>query len=710
MPNTVGAASRTRLLLIALCTAVAAVGTIGTIGVPERIAESAGMPSPDVTAASAPPTDEASPAEISEALAVPDRRPELVPKPVSLTTGEGHFVLGRNSKITASGAARAIAEFLRASLRPATGFPLPITTGPARPGDIALALADPGTLNADTLGEGYQLKVTETTVTLTAITQHGLFNGVQTVKQLLPGWIAGPTAQPGPWTMPVVQITDYPRYAYRGMMIDIARHYQSPAAVEKLIDEAAAAKINTLHLHLSDDQGFRIAIDGFPRLTQIGARGSVGTDGRAMDSGGFWTQAQFADVVYYAADRFVSVVPEVDTPGHNNAIIVSEYGDNRNPLLNGTPGDINCSIHHPPYWNYRGAVGYSALCPASHNTWKILGAIIEQLARLSSSKYYNIGGDEVPGSVLRQDQYASFVNREDAIVRAHGKTVMGWVEIAGAGTHLSPGSVAEYWHPASGSTGPTVSARQAVAKGMQIVMAPATHAYLDQKYSRTAPDGLGLTWACGQRGCDVDQFYNWEPSNYVTGVTDANVIGVEGALWGETTKSLRDAEYLAFPRLLALAELGWSPKAVRTASSSPAYRDFLVRLGAQGTRLTASGVNFYPSTQVPWSLDAIAARGPDRTNDINDINGILAKLSAPGLRATDITATIDWGDHTASVGTVAGRAATGSVTNGIYSVSGKHNYQAGIQRGCFVTVRVTAPGKDAVTVRLDAVPRTGVDR
>ena len=696
MPNTVGAASRTRLILIALCAALAA---LGTISVPERIAESATSesPAPQTAEASASPTDEASAVEISEALAVPDRPPELVPKPVSLTAGKGHFVLGGKSKIAASGAAVAIAEFLRASLRPATGISLPITSGPPRPGDIALALANPGTLNGDRFGEGYQLKVTTTTVTLTATTVHGLFNGVETIRQLLPGWVASSTSQSGPWTMPVVQITDYPRYAYRGMMLDIARHYQSPAAVEKLIDEAAAAKINTLHLHLSDDQGFRIQIDGFPRLTRIGGRGSVGTDGRAMDPGGFWTAAQFAEVVDYAADRFVSVIPEVDTPGHNNAIIMSEYGDTGNPLLNATPGDINCSIHHPPYWIYRGAVGYSALCPASHNTWVILGAIIEQLAALSSSRFYNIGGDEVPHSVLSAKQYASFVNREGAMVRAQGRTVMGWVEIAGAGMHPVPGSVAEYWHPASGSGGATVSARQAVAKGMQIVMAPASHAYLDQKYAPNTPDDLGLTWACGQRGCDVDQFYNWDPSSYVTGVTDANVIGVEGALWGETTKNRSDAEYLAFPRLLALAELGWSPKVSRISSKSPAYRDFLVRLAAQGTRLSAEGTNFYPSTEVSWPLGAVAMRG---RFDGDDIDGVLAKVSAPGIRAKDITATIDWGDHTASLGTVTGRAATGGAVNGIYSISGTHHYRGGTERGCIITVRLTAPGKGAVTARV----------
>ena len=185
-------------------------------------------------------------------------------------------------------------------------------------------------------------------VNLAAETAHGLFNGIQTIRQLLPAQIESRTEAPGPWTIPSVHIVDYPRYAYRGFMLDIARHFQTPETVKRLIDEASAYKINTLHLHVSDDQGFRIVINGFPNLTEIGSQGSVGTDGRTMDPGGFWTQQDYRGVVAYAAAHFMSVVPEVDSPGHNNAIIMSEYDDTANPLLNGDPQDINCSVHNPP--------------------------------------------------------------------------------------------------------------------------------------------------------------------------------------------------------------------------------------------------------------------------------------------------------------------------------------------------------------------------
>jgi hexosaminidase len=623
---------------------------------------------------------------------------QIIPAPVSMSVGSGQFRVTWHTRIIARGAAKDVAQDLAGYLRPATGYPLPVASGNAKDSDISLSVGDPGTLGGDRFGEGYQLDVAAGGVSLVAPTEHGLFNGVQTLRQLLPPQIASTTVQPVVWTMPAVHIVDYPRYGYRGLMLDIARHYEPPAAVEKLIDQAATYKVNTFHLHLSDDQGFRLAIDGFPNLTAIGAQGSVGTGGRTMDPGGFWTQAEYKAVVAFAAARFMTVVPEVDTPGHNNAIIMSEYNDTTNPLLDGHPQDINCGAVDPPVWNYTGAVGYSALCPTSDNTWTILTAIIDQLTAASPGPYYHLGGDEVPSTVLSRPEYAALINREAQIVNARGKTVMGWAEIAGPGTVFAPGQIAEYWNPASGSSAGTITATEAVQKGMKIVMAPASHAYLDQKYARGVPSSLGLTWACN-RGCDVDQFYNWDPGSYVTGVTDDNVIGVEGALWGETTVTISDVEYMAFPRLPALAELGWSPKVVRTATS-PAYLDFLVRLAAQGARLLAAGVNFYPTPMVPWRLDlspagaTIAAHGK--------VDGDLATLSAPGIAAEAIAASIDWGDGTTSAGVVSGSPATATTVNGLYAVGADHTY---LKPGTYqATVRVTGPNAATAAVQVTLRP------
>ena len=186
-----------------------------------------------------------------------------------------------------------MAADLASYLRPATGYPLPVVSGPGRDRDIRLELGRAPELTPSQAAEGYVLDASPDGVNLAADTAHGLFNGIQTIRQLLPVWIESPTRAQGPWTIPSVHIVDYPRYDYRGFMLDIARHFQTPETVMRLIDEASAYKINTLHLHVSDDQGFRIVINGFPNLTEIGSQGSVGTDGRTMDPGGFWTQQDY---------------------------------------------------------------------------------------------------------------------------------------------------------------------------------------------------------------------------------------------------------------------------------------------------------------------------------------------------------------------------------------------------------------------------------
>jgi len=625
--------------------------------------------------------------------------PAIVPKPVSLTAGRGSFAIQPGTPIVAaSPQAVPVAQDLAGYLRPATGYRLPVVPGDGGRGAITLVLGQQGAVPGDPDGEGYRLSVTPDGVTLAAVTAYGLYNGIQTIRQLLPVWIDSPSALPGPWTMPAVQVTDHPRYTYRGVMLDIARHYESPAAVEQFIAQAAAFKINVFHLHLSDDQGFRIAINGFPDLTAIGGEGSVGTDGRTEDPGGYWTQADYKAVVADAQAHFMTLIPEVDSPGHNNAIIMSEYNDVGNPLLNGDPQNINCSANKPPVWDYTEDVGYSALCPDSQNTWTIMTAIIRQLDAMTPGPYHDLGGDEVPATVLSQSQYADFINEEAGIIQAGGKTVMGWADIAGPGTEIKTPAVAEYWNPASGSQPGSETGTEAVAKGMQVVMAPANHTYLDQQYvvnsAGSVPPTLGQNWACNS-GCDVDQFYNWDPGSYVTGVTDRNVIGVEGAMWGETTPNLSDVDYMTFPRLPALAEVAWSPKANRDSTSSPAYLDFVSRLATQGGRFLAAGQNFYPSTEVPWRLDLTAARVVGAGDGA--VNGTIALLAAPGRAAGAVTATVSWGDGTSSAGTVSGTAATPTTVNGLYSVSGSHTYpHPGVYHG---TVTVTAAGTATVTAR-----------
>ncbi len=650
-------------------------------------------------------------AESVQASATASTGLSIVPKPVSATVGSGLFTLTGTSRIVAAPGAGAVPELsvaadLAAYLRPATGYPLPVVSGTPRSGDIVLQIGDPGTLPASDQAEGYQLDTTTSNATIEAPAAHGLYNAVQTFRQLLPAWINSPKVMPGPWTTPVVDITDYPRYAYRGVLLDIARHYESPSAVEQLISQAAAYKVNVFHLHLSDDQGFRLVINGFPDLTSIGSTGSVGTDGRLEDPGGFWTQDEYKAVVAYAAAHFITVVPEVDSPGHNNAIIMSEYNDTSNPALPADPHGIDCGQNNPPVWDYTEDVGYSALCPTSPDTWAIMKAIIGQLSAITPGPYYDLGGDEVPTSLLSATQYASFINEEAPIVTGDGKTVMGWADIAGQGTQPPAGSIAEYWQPAGGTSPGTETGREAVAKNMKIVMAPANHTYLDQKYTVTAqssvPPSLGMNWACPQ-GCDVDSAYNWDPGTFVSGVTDHNVIGVEGDIWSETLSNLSDVDYMAFPRLLALMEVAWSPSVQRSATS-PAYQDFLQRLATQGARLQAASVNFYPSTEVPWSLDIIGSTVT--ANAQGRVDGPVATLSAPGFPTSTLSmcdgslgigCTINWGDGTTTTGDVSGTNATGTQVNSLYSIFGEHAYaRPGTYHGV-----VTASAGNAAQVTAD---------
>jgi hexosaminidase len=286
----------------------------------------------------------------------------------------------------------------------------------------------------------------------------------------------------------------------------------------------------------------------------------------------------------------MTVVPEVDSPSHNNAIVMSEYNDTANPRLNGHPQDIDCGVDDPPTWNYTGDVGYSGMCPESENTWAIYSAIIKQLSALSSSKYYDLGGDEA--HQFSAEKFAAFVNRESPIITALGKTPMGWADgyATTPGTTPPAGSVAESWLPGASD------AAAAVQKDMKVVMAPADHAYIDQTYPNDS-SGLGLGWAC--RKCDLDKAYNWDPGAF-PGVPDSSVIGVEAALWSETIPTLKDAEYLMLPRLPAIAEIGWSPKADRSGPASAAFADFTHRVAAQGPRWEAAGLNFYRSAEVPW--------------------------------------------------------------------------------------------------------------
>jgi len=384
------------------------------------------------------------------------------------------------------------------------------------------------------------------------------------LRQLLPAQADSTTVQPGPWLVPGGQIVDHPRFAYRGAMLDVARHFFPVAAVKTYIDQISLYKANHLHLHLSDDQGWRIAIDSWPRLTTVGGASAVGGG-----AGGFYTKADYTDIVNYAAIRHVTIVPEIDMPGHTNAALASY-------------AQLNCDGKATS--RYTGMkVGFSSLCMSKELTYAFIDNVIGELAALTPGPYIHIGGDEARST--SPADYATFINRVQAIVAAHGKTVMGWHEVLNASE--LPSTVAQFWWTATVNA----SVAEAAARGTKIIMSPANKTYLDMKY--TSSTRLGLKWA---GLIDLKTAYDWNPGAHVTGVGEQAVFGVEAPLWSETIRTSDDIEQLAFPRLPALMELAWSP------ASTHDWESFRLRLAAQAPRWRVMGVNFYASPQVSWPI------------------------------------------------------------------------------------------------------------
>ncbi|MDG6102746.1 beta-N-acetylhexosaminidase [Dactylosporangium aurantiacum] len=491
---------------------------------------------------------------------------DVVPAPASVQPASGvTFTLTAGTGIQSE--STDVGDALAALLRPATGYPLPVTTGGGTPSSgIALLLSGAD----DSVGtEGYQLDVTASLLTIRAQTPAGLYHGVQTLRQLLPPTIEARTVQRGPWTVAGGRIIDRPRYAYRGAMLDVSRHFFGVDTVKRYIDEIAQYKLNVLHLHLSDDQGWRIAVDAWPRLATVGGSTQVG-DG----AGGYYTKAQYTDLVAYAAARHITIVPEIDMPGHTNAALTSY-------------AELNCDGVAPaPYTGTE--VGFSSLCVHKEVTYTFVQQVLDELAALTPGAYLHVGGDEAHST--SDTDYRTFMNRVQPYVGAAGKTVMGWHQI-GQADHTA-GRVAQFW--GTGTSDADLGA--AVAKGDKILLSPANKTYLDMKYTDATP--LGLTWA---GLIEVETAYGWDPGSYLPGVPAAAILGVEAPLWSETLRTLADIEFMAFPRMPALAELAWSPQSARD------WDTFKVRLGAQGPRWTVQGINFYRSPQVPWGTPPSAS-------------------------------------------------------------------------------------------------------
>lgn len=486
----------------------------------------------------------------------------LIPQPTKLVaTGSSFELTGKTTVYVAENneTIRPIGNYLVDLIKPATGFEIEVEDvkkSNFKKG-IYLALVEE---DKDLGDEGYRLSIDEKKIVLEAYQAAGLFRGVQTIRQLLPARIESKELQLGPWEIASGTIEDAPQYGFRGAMLDVSRHFFGVEDVKRFIDLIAAYKMNILHLHLTDDQGWRIEIKSWPNLTTHGGSTQVGGG-----EGGFYTQEQYTDIVKYAQERYITVIPEIDMPGHTNAALASYAELNANnkvtELYTGTE------------------VGFSTFDTDKDITYKFIDDVVREITALTPGPYIHIGGDE--SHVTAKDDYIEFINKVQEIVNAHGKQMIGWADIA-AGS-LKENSLAQFWQ-----TKPD-NALKAVKQNVKVIMSPAAKAYLDIQYDSICP--LGLHWS---GYIEVDKAYNWTLASNVEGISKDDILGIEAPLWTETIETIDDIEFMVFPRLPGYAEIGWS------SDANKSWDEYKIRLGKQKTRFEFMGINYYQSPLVPW--------------------------------------------------------------------------------------------------------------
>ena len=523
----------------------------------------------------------------SAQLAGASTAPALIPRPVRVTVKPGSFTLSGATVITTDRASRALGEMLADYFFPATGFRLAVRS--AAPGGArVISVGLDATLTA--LGEeGYRLEVSPARLTIRAARPAGAFYAIQTLRQLLPAAIFRQARVPTAiWTIPAVSIEDSPRFRWRGIHLDVARHFMPKEFVQKLVDLAALHKLNRLHLHLTDDQGWRIEIRQYPRLTQVGAWRRQTIIGRpdpdstkwrfdGQPHGGFYTQDDITELVAYAQARFVTIVPEIEMPGHSQAAIAAY------PELGNKPDTL-------PVWTAWG-VDENILNPGDA-TIRFEQNVLTEVMALFPGRWIHVGGDEAPKtqwkasplaqarirelSLKDEDELQSyFTRRMDEFLTAHGRSLVGWDEILEGG--LAPNAVVMSWRGIDGG----IAAARA---GHDVVMAPGSHTYFDHYQAADTTEPLAIGGFL-----PLDTVYAYEPVPAALTPDEArHVLGAQGQLWTEYIPDAKRAEYMAFPRACALAEVLWTPQQEKN------YPDFLVRLAVHLARLAVLDVNYRP--------------------------------------------------------------------------------------------------------------------
>jgi hexosaminidase len=486
----------------------------------------------------------------------------LVPYPRSLNLRADAFPLSPDAAVSGDPVAASVLADLVAAR---TGVRL----GRAAEGEtaaITLRIVPGGS------SESSRLRIDAGRVLLEAPDAAGLFYGTQTLVQLLERDGAGG------WRLPGVEIDDAPRFAHRGMMLDVARHFFPVEVVERLIDRIATLKLNVLHLHLSDDQGWRLALDSRPELA---ARAS--STSAQGGPGGHFTRDDYARIVAYAAARHVTVVPEIDIPGHTHAVGLAYPELVAEPVISDEVRETAAAFGGgiptagEPYTGF--AVGFSSLRIRDEATYVFLADVLGEIAGLTPGPYLHVGGDEALGT--SREDYAHILARATAIVAGLGKTPVAWHE-AGMVPSLAPGTIGQYWGFVWPVDGADEKARGFVARGGRLILSPADAIYLDMKPD--ADSELGLTWANGPTSLEAS--YSWEPTRIVEGVAESGILGIEAALWTETIADEAGIEAMVFPRLGSAAEIAWSP-AAGPERTWPAFRQ---RLAVLATAWADAGI------------------------------------------------------------------------------------------------------------------------
>lgn len=501
----------------------------------------------------------------------------IIPKPLLLERQGGTFLLRESTSVAVKGDSKEvqrIAEQLAVHLRAATGLPVSVisfSSNRTAENNIVLALADD-----DKLGnEGYRLNVTARGVSIEGRRPAGIFYGVQTLYQLLPVEIESNRVITGiEWSTPCVRIEDRPRFSWRGMHLDVGRHFFSKDSVKRYLDLMASYKMNTFHWHLTEDQGWRIEIKKYPRLTTVGAwrRESMG-DG--TPHGGFYTQDDVREIVNYARERFITVVPEIEMPGHSLAALAAY------PELSCSGGPFKVGTE----WGVMNDV----FCAGNEKTFQFLEDVIDEVAGLFPGPFFHIGGDECPklrwsnckrcqermaanGLKNEQELQSYFVKRVEKMLEARGKRLVGWDEILEGG--IAPNATVMSWRGIDGGI-------EAAKSGHDVVMTPTDYCYFDYYQALAGePKAIGGF-------LPTDTVYSYEPiPPDLTPDEAKHVLGAQGNVWSEWIPHFRQVEYIATTRLIALSEVVWTQKTQRDLA------DFLKRMTPHYRRLAIRDINF----------------------------------------------------------------------------------------------------------------------